>query len=119
MSGDRLITMISLNGGFQTMGLMYIGCSVFNASYFLMKTTTDTESISTQLNRARLLTVIFPHNHHSLRTFASYEQEPYAAFVKVCASRGKPLPYSCSDSIIVCKMLPMKSIFHRPKGMDV
>jgi hypothetical protein len=33
-----------------------------------MKTTTDTESIITQLNRARfqLLTVIFPHNHHHL-----------------------------------------------------
>jgi hypothetical protein len=46
---------------------------------FLMKTTTDTESIITQLNRARfqLLTVIFPHNHHhSLSTFASDEQEP-------------------------------------------
>jgi hypothetical protein len=49
-----------------------------------METTTDTESIITQLNRARfqLHTVIFPHNHHhSLCTFASDEQEP------VCLAR--------------------------------
>jgi hypothetical protein len=51
---------------------------------FLMKTTTDTESIITQLNRARfqLLTIIFPHNHHHLLcTFTSDEQET------VCCAR--------------------------------
>jgi hypothetical protein len=56
---------------------------------FLMKTTTDTESIITQLNRARfqLLTVIFPHNHHhSLCTFPSDEQEPVCP--KRCKSEG-------------------------------
>jgi hypothetical protein len=56
-----------------------LGRSVYNAYFFLMKTTIDTESIITPLNKAsfQLLTVIFPHNHHhSLCTFANDEQEP-------------------------------------------
>jgi hypothetical protein len=35
----------------------------------------------------------------------------YAALVKVCTSRGKPLSYSCNDSTVVGKCCPRNPFF--------
>ena len=42
--------------------------------------------------------------------------------VKICTSRDDPLFYSCCDGIsgiIARKMLPLQSLFHWPKQMEV
>jgi hypothetical protein len=69
-----------------------------------MKTTTDTESKITQINRARFSYLqLFFHIITTIRDalLPAMNKSLYAALVKVCTSRGKPLSYSCNDSIVV------------------
>jgi len=43
----------------------------------------------------------------------------YAALVKTCSSGGEPLFHSCYDDVVCGKTLPMQSIFHWPKQMEI
>jgi hypothetical protein len=50
---------------------------------------------------------------------SAMNKSPHAALIKICTSEGGPLFPSSYDGVVARKMLPMQSIFHRPKQVEV
>ena len=87
-----------------------------------MKTTADTKRTTVPFNRlnSQLQTPFFNIIITiSCMCLPAMNKSLHDDLIKICTSGGDPVFHSCSDGIVARKMLPMQSIFHWPKQMEV
>ena len=88
-----------------------------------MEAATDTKSTITLFDRANSQLQKNPY-FSVLITTVSYalsamNKNLHAVLRKICTSRADPLYHSCYDGAVAWKMLPIQSIFHQSKQMEV
>ena len=92
---------------------IYIGCSESTASSLFSwkaQQTAEERYLIVFFNIATTISCAFlPVMNKSL----------HAVLVKICTRGADPLFHGCYDDVIARKMLPMQSISHQPKQMEL